>query len=189
MDEAEVGAAGTPDHRAFLEATLPHLDALYRVARHASDDRFAAEDLVQETYLRAYAAFGTHTGPSTRAWLVTICLNLARSSWRRRQRRPLDEPVADLDAYLRRARPAPPEDEPFGVVQEKLDREAVTEALGQLSEEQRLAIVLMDLSGHSASEVAEMLGCPRGTVLARAHRGKRRLAQLLTDRGFDRGLR
>ncbi len=65
--------------RAFLEAALPHLDAVYRVARHAARDHHHAEDLVQETYLRAFAAFDSHRGPSTRAWLVTICLNLARA--------------------------------------------------------------------------------------------------------------
>ena len=73
--------------RPFLEATLPHLDVIYRVARHASQDHRRAEDLVQETYLRAYAAFGNHRGPSTKAWLVTICVNLARSEGRRQARR------------------------------------------------------------------------------------------------------
>ena len=73
--------------RAFLEAALPHIDAVYRVARHTSRDHHHAEDLVQETYLRAFAAFASHRGPSTKAWLVTICLNLARSEGRRRARR------------------------------------------------------------------------------------------------------
>ena len=73
--------------RAFLEAAMPHLDVVYRVARHTSRDHHHAEDLVQETYLRAFAAFAGHRGPSTKAWLVTICLNLARSEGRRRARR------------------------------------------------------------------------------------------------------
>ena len=73
--------------RAFLEAAMPHLDVVYRVARHTSRDHHQAEDLVQETYLRAFAAFASHRGPSTKAWLVTICLNLARSQGRRRARR------------------------------------------------------------------------------------------------------
>ena len=58
---------------------MPHLDVVYRVARHTSRDHHHAEDLVQETYVRAFAAFAGHRGPSTKAWLVTICLNLARS--------------------------------------------------------------------------------------------------------------
>ncbi len=79
--------------RSFLDAALPHLDVVYRVARYASKDHHRAEDLVQETYLRAYAAFASHRGPSTKAWLVTICLNLARSEGRRRARRPVEAPL------------------------------------------------------------------------------------------------
>ena len=72
------------NHRAFLEATIPHLDAVYRVARYAGIGSWQPEDLVQETYLRAFAGFAGHTGASTRAWLITICLNVARSEGRRR---------------------------------------------------------------------------------------------------------
>ena len=81
--------------RAFLEAAMPHLDVVYRVARHTSRDHHQAEDLVQETYLRAFAAFATHRGPSTKAWLVTICLNLARSQGRRRARRVVETPMPE----------------------------------------------------------------------------------------------
>ena len=166
----------------FLEATLPHLDTVYRVARHLGGDRWNAEDLVQETYLRAFAGFSHHVGPSTRAWLVTICHNLARSEGRRRGRRVVEHlaTVEDPDS-------AGPDDSDVNRdVQARLDREAVARALSTLSEEQRLAIVLMDLAGHSASEVAQMLGVPRGTVLARVHRGHRRLARLLAEEGIGR---
>ena len=74
------------DHRTFLEATLPHLDVVYQVARHAAGNGQDPEDLVQETYLRAYAAFGSWRGVNTRAWLAAICLNAARSAARRRPR-------------------------------------------------------------------------------------------------------
>lgn len=161
------------DKRAFLDATLPHLDALYRVARHASGDHHKAEDLVQETYLRAYAAFDRHRGPSTKAWLVTICLNLARSEGRRRARRGVETTLVPGDDPEARARSVPEE------AIANIDRSAVAQALARLPEEQRVAVVLMDLAGHSASEVADMLGCPRNTVLSRAHRGHRRLAMLL----------
>jgi len=76
------------DHRAFLDATLPHLDAVWQVARHAAADGQDPEDLVQETYLRAYAFFGSFRGGNARAWLAAICLNEARSQARRRRRRP-----------------------------------------------------------------------------------------------------
>ena len=166
--------------RPFLEATLPHLDVIYRVARHASQDHHRAEDLVQETYLRAYAAFGNHRGPSTKAWLVTICVNLARSEGRRQARRVVET-----------ALPPSYEPEAAGVsVPEEalasLDRGSISRALARIPDDQRLAIVLMDLAGHSASEVAEMLGCPRNTVLSRAHRGRQRLASLLVEEDVNR---
>lgn len=165
--------------RAFIEAALPHLDVVYRVARHASRDGHHAEDLVQETYLRAFAAFGSHRGPSTKAWLVTICLNLARSEGRRARR------------VVETALPEPYEPAALGasVPEEALaniDRASVSRALARIPEEQRLAIVLMDLAGHTASEVAEMLGCPRNTVLSRAHRGRQRLASLLVEEDINR---
>ena len=166
--------------RAFLEAAMPHLDAVYRVARYASRDHHHAEDLVQETYLRAFAAFGGHRGPSTKAWLVTICLNLARSQGRRRARRVVETAMPE---------PYEPEAPGVSVPEEALaniDRAAVSRALAQLPDEQRQAIVLMDLAGHSASEVAEMLKCPRNTVLSRAFRGRQRLASLLVEEDMNR---
>ena len=166
--------------QAFLEATLPHLDVLYRVARHAGNDHHRAEDLVQETYLRAYANFASHRGPSTRAWLVAICLNVARSEGRRRSRRVVESPLPEADVY--------PAVGP-GVADEvlaDLDAEQVARALGRLPDEQRMAIVLMDLAGLTAAEVADQLGCPRNTVLSRVHRGRRRLATLLSREDVGR---
>ena len=165
--------------KAFLDATLPHVDAVYRVARHVSRDSFSADDLVQETFLRAFAGFANHVGPNTRAWLVTICLNLARSEGRRRSRRLIEEPMTSPDQYAAEGTDV------YDDVQAKLDAVAITRALKQLPDEQRLAIVLMDIAGNTAAEVAEMLACPRGTVLARVHRGRRRLASLLSEQGID----
>jgi RNA polymerase sigma-70 factor, ECF subfamily len=168
--------------KAFLEAALPHLDAVYRVARSSSRDHHRAEDLVQETYLRAYAAFAGHTGPSTRAWLVTICLNLARSEGRRRSRRVTEAPWPENDIY---------EHTGPGVADQAmaaLERDRISRALAQLPEGQRIAIVLMDLAGQTASEVAAQLGCSRNTVLSRVHRGHRKLAAILAREDVDHEL-
>lgn len=168
--------------REFLEATLPHLDALASVARHLTYDRQRAEDLVQETYLRAFTAFATHRGEHTKAWLVAICVNLARDDARRRARRVTETPLNPMHD--------PPSlmpdviDEVFAGIA----RETVSRALSRLPEEQRVAIVLMDLTGHSASEAGEILGCSRNTVLSRVHRGHRRLAQILAREEVDRGV-
>jgi RNA polymerase sigma-70 factor, ECF subfamily len=174
------------DHRAFLDATLPYMDVVYQVARHAAGDGQEPEDLVQETYLRAYAAFGSYRGENTRAWLAAICLNAARSQARRRRRRPWEVPAqAVLDALpMARADEAP---DVADVVIAGLDAQAVSRCLARLPEPQRLCIVLMDVAGYTARETAEALGCPRGTVLARVHRGRRRLAQLLAEAGVAHG--
>ncbi|HMK95972.1 MAG TPA: RNA polymerase sigma factor [Acidimicrobiales bacterium] len=170
------------EQRSFLDATLPHLDALYRVAMHMSRDHHQAEDLVQETYLRAFSAFGTHRGTSAKAWLVAICLNLARSEGRRRARR-VAETSAGPGLEAEAAGPGVPER-----ALASIDRAAVSRALAGLPEEQRVAIVLMDLAGQSASEVAKMLECPRNTVLSRAHRGRQRLAAILVEEDLSRGM-
>jgi RNA polymerase sigma-70 factor (ECF subfamily) len=162
------------DDRAFVEAMLPHVEVVYRVARHVATDRAAAEDLVQETYLRAYAKFSTQRGSNTRAWLIAICLNAARSQARQRKRRPVD-----LRAELPEvADPGPDVSEAAAT---EIDRQVLRAALASLDERQRTALVLMDIGGLTAAETAQVLGCPRGTVLARAHRGRRALMQLLVS--------
>ena len=177
------------DHRMFLEATLPHLDVVYQVARHAAGNGQDPEDLVQETYLRAYAAFGSWRGVNTRAWLAAICLTAARSAARRRRRRPWEVPIrVPLDALpVARAGGGQYADDVADVVIAGLDAQAVSRCLELLPGPQRACIVLMDVAGYTARETAEVLGCPRGTVLARVHRGRRRLAQLLAEAGVTHG--
>ena len=177
------------DHREFLDATLPYLDAVWQVARHAAMDGQDHEDLVQETYLRAYAAFGSFRGANMRGWLAAICLNAARSEARRRRRRPWEMPAqARLDTLsVARADAGEPAPDVADAVIAGLDADAVSRCLALLPEPQRLCIALMDVAGYTAREAAEALGCPRGTVLARVHRGRRRLAQLLAAAGVAHG--
>jgi RNA polymerase sigma-70 factor (ECF subfamily) len=160
------------ERAAFEDATMPHLELVHRIARSFTGDPGEAEDLVQETYLRAFAKFASHRGPNTGAWLTAICINAARSRFRQARRRPVE---------VRGELPELPDDQPDVVdrVVAAVERDALREALGRLPEPQRLALVLMDIGGLSASETAHALGCPRGTVLARAHRGRRALMQLL----------
>jgi RNA polymerase sigma-70 factor, ECF subfamily len=177
------------DHRAFLEATLPYVDVVYQVARHAAGDGQDPEDLVQETYLRAYAGFGSYRGENTRAWLAAICLNAARSEARRRRRRPWEVPAQVLLDALPPGRAGSADAVPdvADTVIAGLDAQAVSRCLALLPEPQRVCIVLMDVAGYTARETAQALGCPRGTVLARVHRGRRRLAQLLAGAGVAHG--
>lgn len=173
------------DHRRFLDAALPHIDVLHNVARRLTDDRGAAEDLVQETYLRAFAGFDGHRGGDMRSWLVAICLNTARSNWRRARRRVAEVYEAEVDAGA--ARYPSTDRDPADAAVAALDQAAVTGALAELPEHYRTAIVLVDLGGLTAQEAAAALGCPRGTVLARVHRGRRRLAEVLEREGIRRG--
>ena len=168
---------------------MPYLDVVYQVARQAAGPGQEPEDLVQETYLRAYAGFGSYRGGSTRAWLAAICLNVARSEARRRRRRPREVPAPGLLDALPAVPMAGGEDVPdvADVVIAGLDAQVVSRCLGMLPEPQRVSIVLMDVAGYTAREAAEALGCPRGTVLARVHRGRRRLAQLLAEAGVSHG--
>ena len=177
------------DHRAFLAATLPYLDVVWQIARQSAGDGQEPEDLVQETYLRAYAAFGSCRGESMRAWLAAICLNVARSQARRRRRRPWEVPSPALPDVLPWSRADGGEGaaDVADVVIAGLDAEKVARCLALLPEPQRECIVLVDVAGYTAREAAEALGCPRGTVLARVHRGRRRLAQLLAEAGVSHG--
>jgi RNA polymerase sigma-70 factor (ECF subfamily) len=177
------------DHRAFLDATIPHLDVVWQVARHAAGDGQDPEDLVQETYLRAYAGFGSFRGENARAWLAAICVNTSRSQARRRRRRPYEVPSPPLLDVLpwSRADGGDGTADVADVVIAGLDAEEVSRCLALLPEPQRECIVLMDVAGYTARETAEALGCPRGTVLARVHRGRRRLAQMLAEAGVSHG--
>lgn len=160
------------DDEAFLQLTLAHLDAVHALARRLVRD--SAEDLVQETWLKAYAAWPATTPQDPKAWLVTICLNTARSWYRREAIRPevlRSDPGADLTSAS----------DPASEAVVRVRAAAVHDALWELPEPQRIAITLMDLAGFTAREVAELTDAPRGTVLARVHRGRKALAVHLSD--------
>jgi RNA polymerase sigma-70 factor (ECF subfamily) len=158
-------------HAEFFEATLPVSDLIYNLARRLMRSEEGVEDLVQETYVKAFEAWVQGRKPSkVEPWLATICLNTGRSVWRK--------------ASTRREFPAEPDaEQPDGTnveeeAMQRIRRASVHEALWHLPEEQRIAITLMDLNGFSAAEVARMTGNPRGTILTRVHRGRKRLADL-----------
>jgi RNA polymerase sigma-70 factor (ECF subfamily) len=180
MTSTSTGANVSNDQQLFLDMALPHLDAVWNVARRIARYPLEAEDLVQETYLRAFAGFSGHRREDTRAWLIAICLNAARSHYRRLQRRPREIP--DPDPSL------PAEDDASAEAIGSLERRALGEALAELPDPQRIAILLMDVAGLTAQQAADAVGSPRGTILARVHRGRRRLAQLLREKDAIDGL-
>ncbi|MGH2545608.1 MAG: RNA polymerase sigma factor [Actinomycetota bacterium] len=161
----------TKVHEEFLAATLPALDLVYNLARRIARGEDDVEDLVQETYLRAFEAWVSRRRPrKVEPWMATICLNAGRSRLRRAWNREIPTDLEPLQPD-----PASVEDE----VMREIRRSVVHDALSRLPPEQRVAIALMDLTGLTAAEVARITGSPRGTVLARVHRGRKRLAAML----------
>lgn len=159
----------------FLKAVLAHLDMLYGIARGFGWSRQDAEDLVQETCARALPAWRRRPPDRVRPWLAAVCLNTARQAHRRRLVRPPE--TLDGEPGIGLASPLDTAEQALA----RVARDAVCRALWQLTAGQREAIALMDLCGFSAAQAAELMGVARGTVLARVHRGRKRLAVLLED--------
>jgi RNA polymerase sigma-70 factor (ECF subfamily) len=165
------------DQDEFLRATMGAVDLVFNLSRRMTDSRQDAEDLVQDTFLRAFRAWTDHRRPKrAEPWLATICLNLARSRYRTRARRPSEVP---FEEWMGEHQPGP---DPESSAVEGIEREELYRAIRELPEEQRIAITLVDLAGLTTHETAEAMGTPRGTVLSRLHRGRRALARLLGDR-------
>ena len=160
----------------FLAALELHLDRLYDLARGLTASRQDAEDLVQETCVLALRGWRRRRPDDAGAWLATVCLNAARSSWRRRAARPVECPA---DGWL--GEQVDPAADTAAQALVALDVHRLRRALLRLPAVQREAIALMDLGGFSAAQVAAVLRTPRSTVLTRVHRGRRALAVLLTD--------
>jgi RNA polymerase sigma-70 factor, ECF subfamily len=165
------------DHEQFLQATLRHSDMVHALARRLAPSPLDAADIVQETYLRAYAAWGRRRPDDLGAWLATICLNVGRDELRRRARRAVhihDGPIPDLVDSRGSGDTA-------AAAIAGIDAARVRAALWALPDGQRIAITLMDLCGFTASQVAAITGTPRGSVLSRVHRGRKALALTLSE--------
>jgi RNA polymerase sigma-70 factor, ECF subfamily len=162
------------DHEEFLEATLCHAGMLHALAARLAPHPADAADLVQVTYLRAYAAWHGRRPRDVGAWLATICLNAGRDELRRNSRRLAASyrgPVPDLADRADTAEAA----------LERLGSSRIAAALRALPDPQRIAITLMDICGFTAAQVAVITSAPRGTVLARVHRGRKALALTLRE--------
>lgn len=167
----------------FAEA-LAHSAALHLSAMRMTRNQADAEDLVQETYARAYAAFHQfQEGTNLRAWLNRILTNTFINSYRKRQREPLlSGPELD-DWQLARLQSHPAGDlrSAEEIALEHMPDTRVTEALRQLPADFRLAVFLADVEGFGYREIASQMRCPLGTVMSRLHRGRTRLRELLQD--------
>src|SRR6478672_11306098 len=182
------------DQATFAEQAMPLMSSLYSGALRMTRNPADADDLVQETYLRAYRGFGGfQEGTNLKAWLYRILTNTYINSYRAKQRRPdetdLDE-VEDLYLYrrlggleaARSGRSA--EDE----LMDTFSEAEVKAAIEELPENFRMAVLLADVEGFSYKEIAEILDIPIGTVMSRLHRGRKALQKRLYDFAIERGL-
>ncbi len=160
----------------FREQVLPELEVLYRVARRLTGSNSDAEDLVQDTLLKAYRAFDRFDGRYLRAWLLTIMRNHHRNQLRKRRPDLLDDEVAQrLPGHGQDARRDGVDERAFP---DDLDP-VVREALRSLSPKHRSVIALVDLDGLTYREAAELLGVPVGTVMSRLHRARSKVRSRL----------
>ncbi|MDP8955844.1 MAG: sigma-70 family RNA polymerase sigma factor [Actinomycetota bacterium] len=180
------------DLRSRFEAeALPLLSNLYSAAYRLTRNAADAEDLVQETILRAYRGFHQfEPGTNLKAWLYRILTNTFINSYRKKQREPQTVSNDEVEDWYLYSKMAEDGSEPSAEtsVLESLPDEDVQEALSSLPDPFRIAVLLADVEGFSYKEIAEITGVPIGTVMSRLHRGRRALEKRLWNVVRERGL-
>ncbi len=188
--EAEAAAA---KRALFEEQALPYMDQLYAAAMRMTRNPSDAADLVQETFVKAFQAFGQfQQGTNLKAWLYRIQTNTFINSYRKKQREPYQGTIDELEDWQfggaesitqgRSTRSAEAE------AIDHLPDSAVKDALQSIPEDFRLAVYFADVEGFSYQEIADIMKTPVGTVMSRLHRGRRLLRDRLADYARDRGI-
>lgn len=180
-------------HQRFNELIGPHLATVLRVARILSGDAREADDLAQETLLKAFRAVDQfHTGTDARKWLMVILRNTRIDRLRTNRRQEMEVSLDVLafdpaDAHPGNGRPFEGGDDPQKILENFADQDVI-DALQRLPEEIRWTLLLVDVEGVDQQEAAGLLGVPVGTIKSRAHRGRTMLWNALAPLARDRGM-
>jgi RNA polymerase sigma-70 factor (ECF subfamily) len=179
------------DRADFATEAMQYAGQLYSAALRMTRNRADAEDLVQETYLRAYRSFHTFDeGTNLRAWLFRILTNTFINTYRAKQRRPVEDDLGDIeDLYLyKRIGNLDASRSAEDTLLEMFTDDEVKQALEELPENFRLPVLLADVEDFSYKEIAGILDIPIGTVMSRLHRGRKAMQKKLTEYVTERGL-
>lgn len=178
--------------RLFEEQALPFMDQLYGAAMRMTKNPADAADLVQETFVKAFAAFGQfEQGTNLKAWLYRILTNTFINVYRKKQRDPYQGTIDDLEDWQLGGAESATSSATRSAEAEAIDRmpaSAVKDALQAIPEDFRLAVYLADVEGFAYQEIADIMKTPVGTVMSRLHRGRRLLRELLADYARERGM-
>lgn len=193
MADDPVATLETDEERAarFERDALPYLDQLYGAALRMTRNPADAEDLVQDTFVKAFAAFESFTeGTNLKAWLFRILTNAFINTYRKKQRQPRQTGTDELDDWQMQHTQAYTTGQLRSAEAEALDRlpnTVINDALAEVPEDFRVAVYLADVEGFSYKEIAEIMGTPVGTVMSRLHRGRKMLRTLLEDYAIAEG--
>ncbi|WP_415047039.1 sigma-70 family RNA polymerase sigma factor [Gordonia sp. (in: high G+C Gram-positive bacteria)] len=176
----------------FERDALPLLDQLYGGALRMTRNPADAEDLVQETYVKAFTAFSSFKeGTNLKAWMYRILTNTYINSYRKKQRQPAQYPTDEITDWQLAASAEHTSSGLRSAEVEALDAlpdSEIKDALSKLPEDRRMAVYYADVEGLPYKEIAEIMDTPIGTVMSRLHRGRRQLRELLADVARDRGI-